>query len=312
LLEPPLHGALHYLPFAALLDSETGEYLVEQHSLVTLPSASVLPFIQENSRDSSGVPLVLGNPVVDYADLTPLPFAEREAETIATFYNEPALTGSAATETAVRQNAPLTSILHLAVHGEYNVYNPLYSTLYLAPDAESSEELNEKGNGRLEVHEIYGLDLNQTDLVVLSACQTQLGKLSAGDELVGLTRAFFFAGTPSVIATLWNVDDEATSFLMARFYSHLQAGLSKAGALRQAQNDTREQYPDPFFWAGFVLSGDGGTGLAESVPTEQPLSPAVVENQSNLMPYIFAAGLLLIAICLGGVIFYKRRQHIKH
>jgi CHAT domain-containing protein len=81
--------------------------------------------------------------------------------------------------------------------------------------------------------------------------------LSAGDELVGLTRAFFFAGTPSIIASLWRVDDAASALLMARFHSHLRDGLSKAEALRQAQLEVREEYPNPFFWAAFVLSGDG-------------------------------------------------------
>ena len=110
----------------------------------------------------------------------------------------------------------------------------------------------------LEVHEVYGLNLKQTDLVVLSTCETHLSDLSAGDELVGLTRAFFFAGTPTVIASLWRVDDQATAVLMERFYRRLQAGRGKAAALRQAQLDMLVDYPDPYYWAGFVLSGDGG------------------------------------------------------
>jgi CHAT domain-containing protein len=267
------HGPLHYLPFAALLEAKTGQYLTEQFTLTTIPSASVLPFIQENAEGQGsrgageqGGMLVLGNPAVAGFGLEALPAAGREVETIAALYGAAALTGERATERTVWEQAGQSSVLHLAAHGEYNIYNPLYSTIYLAPDAAQPEGavqpegLNEKGNGRLEVHEIYGLNLQQTDLVVLSACQTQLGELSAGDELVGLTRAFFFAGTPSVIATLWNVDDEATAFLMERFYTHWREGLSKAAALRQAQIDTQAQpgYEDPFYWAGFVLSGDGG------------------------------------------------------
>jgi len=110
----------------------------------------------------------------------------------------------------------------------------------------------------LEVHEVYGLDLTNAGLVVLSACETQLGELSAGDEVVGLTRAFFFAGTPSVVATLWSVDDEPTKTLMEHFYTHLRQGVGKAEALRQAQLDVREEYPHPYYWSAFVLSGDGG------------------------------------------------------
>lgn len=93
---------------------------------------------------------------------------------------------------------------------------------------------------------------------MLSACETQLGELSAGDEVVGLTRAFFFAGTPSVIATLWSVDDRPTALLMEHFYRQLRAGVSKAQALRMAQQEVRQHYPSPYYWAGFVLSGDAG------------------------------------------------------
>ena len=85
-----------------------------------------------------------------------------------------------------------------------------------------------------------------------------MGEALEGDEVVGLTRAFFFAGTPTVIASLWNVDDEATAILMKSFYLHLQEGMGKAEALRQAQVEVREEHPSPFYWAAFVLSGDPG------------------------------------------------------
>ncbi len=111
--------------------------------------------------------------------------------------------------------------------------------------------------------EVYGLDLSNTNLVVLSACKTHLGNLrqggiTAGDELVGLTRAFIYAGTPSIMTSLWSVDDEATSLLMEQFYTNMQAGMGKAEALRQAQIELRKDYPSPYYGAAFVLSGDGG------------------------------------------------------
>jgi CHAT domain-containing protein len=244
------HGLLHYLPFAALRDPDTEQYLTEQYTLVNLPSASALPFIKQNAVGCNLTsPLVLGNPTGD-ADLPSLRFAEQEARAIAAVYDVEPILGVAATEGIVREHVAEAGILHLAAHGGYNPFNPLFSTIFLAPD--------ENYDGRLEVHEVYSLNLKHTDLVVLSACQTQLGELSAGDELVGLTRAFFFAGTPTVIASLWRVDDEATAILMERFYRHLQAGLGKAAALRQAQLDMLVDYPDPYYWAGFVLSGDGG------------------------------------------------------
>ena len=127
--------------------------------------------------------LEAGHPVPDKNSV-------RGARAIADLYQIEPLLGEAATESAVSGGASQAEILHLAAHGSYNPHTPLYSAIALAPDGE--------GDGRLEVREIYGLDLTNADLVVLSACQTQLGELSAGDELVGLTRAFFFAGTPTV------------------------------------------------------------------------------------------------------------------
>ncbi len=114
------------------------------------------------------------------------------------------------------------------------------------------------------------LDLPHTDLVVLSACQTHLGELSAGDELVGLERAFLRAGVPSLLSTLWPVDDAATAALMERFYSHLRAGTPKAEALRLAQVETQAEYPAPYYWAGFVLVGDAGAPLPAPKATLWP------------------------------------------
>lgn len=110
--------------------------------------------------------------------------------------------------------------------------------------------------------------------MVLSACESQLGNLNAGDELVGLTRAFFFAGTPTIVASLWTVDDQATGLLMERFYTHLRAGMGKAAALRQAQIDIRAEYPNPYYWAAFVLSGDVGTPATTLTETPTPTNGA--------------------------------------
>ncbi len=263
------HSSLHYLPFTALYDAANEQYLIERHEVVVIPSASALPFIQQNAEDQGQTEadrlpaLVVGNPTTGDYDATAslatqreglgsLPFAEKEAEAIASLYGVEPLVGQDATEGAVREQVSIANILHLAAHGAYNPVSPLSSLVALAPD--------DTYDGWLTVGEIYGLDLQQTELVVLSACQTQLGELSAGDELVGLTRAFMFAGTPNVIATLWNVDDTATGDLMEKFYNHLQAGQDKATALRQAQLDliTEGTYADPYYWSAFVLSGDGG------------------------------------------------------
>ncbi|MCP4406579.1 MAG: tetratricopeptide repeat protein [Gammaproteobacteria bacterium] len=262
------HSVLHYLPFAALTDGE--QYLIDDYMLTVLPSASTLPFIRKNMQQTafSDQPsiLILGNPsigspVTTQVQLGSLPFAEKEAQTIAELFGIKPLIDEAATETVVRQQVSEANILHLAAHGQFNPVAPLNSLIALAPD--------ETNDGWLTVGESYGLNLENTDLVVLSACETNLGDLSAGDELVGLTRALIFAGTPSVIASLWAVEDETTSLLMERFYTHLRDGVGKAEALRQAQIEVRTEYPNPYYWSGFVLSGDPGFGQGSEGTEEQ-------------------------------------------
>jgi CHAT domain-containing protein len=230
--------------------------------------------------------LALGNPIIS-EPLPSLQFSEQEVKAITSLYGTNALTGSAATETAVRTQAADKSILHLAVHGEYNLYNPLFSTLYLASDSTN--------DGRLEVNEIYELDLTKsTNLVVLSACQTQIGSISAGDEIVSLNRAFIYSGTPTVIASLWNVDDKATAILMEKFYANLKAEMGKAEALQQAQIDTRKQYPNPYYWASFVLTGDPGkVASPKPIPSSKPSWPIQIPCTFGLILALPAVWMLI-------------------
>ncbi|AOX01695.1 hypothetical protein BJP34_21645 [Moorena producens PAL-8-15-08-1] len=242
------HGILHYLPFAALTDGQ--QYLSDNYALLSLPSASILRYLPDKGKSTTGSLLALGDPTI--LGLSPLTHAQKEVETIANFFKTKALVGKVATESALRSRATQSGIVHLAVHGEYNLRNPLFSAIRLLEDTQH--------DGSLEVHEVYGLDLTSTtNLVVLSACQTKIGELSWGDEVVGLNRAFLYAGTPTIIASLWNVDDAATGLLMKQFYSHWQGGMNKAEALQQAQKDLRETYPHPYFWAAFSLTGDAGS-----------------------------------------------------
>ncbi|HEY7062107.1 MAG TPA: CHAT domain-containing protein [Chloroflexota bacterium] len=210
------HGPLHYLPFAAL---PLGDGLLgEAHALTTLPSASALPFIQAKRKSGANSVLALAQSQV--AGLPPLTFAGVEAESIARLYGTTALAGSAATETAFRARAPEAGIVHLAAHGDLNARRPLFSRIFLGADADH--------DGSLTVQDVYGLNLAQADLVVLSACETQLGAQSRGDDVVGLTRAFLYAGAPSVIASLWSVNDQATAVLMAAF-SRATRGRQQGG-----------------------------------------------------------------------------------
>ena len=240
------HGFLHYVPFAALHDGNN--YLVQTRVLRYLPSASVLTYLKPSRTQSLDSILVLGNPDLGDSRLD-LPNAEVEARMIADILpgNE-LLVRKKATKTAFKQFAPNFHYLHIASHGQFNSDNAMSSRLLLARDG--------KEDGSLTVNELYNVQLD-ADLVTLSACETGLGKVLNGDDLVGLTRGFLYAGSSSVVASLWQVDDEATSELMKRFYLNLKNGMTKRDALRQAQLDTRKEFPHPFFWAAFFLTGQG-------------------------------------------------------
>ena len=156
------------------------------------------------------------------------------------------LLGAAASEANGKRLGPGQSVLHFAVHGVIDDARPLDSALLLAGgDGE---------DGTLRVAEAFGLNLD-ADLVVLSGCSTGLGKVT-GDGILGLARAFLYAGTPSVVVSQWDVSDRATAFLMDRFYAGLKAGRGKARSLRAAQLATRARYPHPALWAAFSLVGE--------------------------------------------------------
>ena len=163
------------------------------------------------------------------------------------------LLGGQATEAVFVETAPDRRVLHLATFGVLNTLNPLFSFVELSPGGGS--------DGRLEVHEIFGLNL-AADLVVLSACETAVGSglrwdVPPGDDWVGLVRAFLSAGAQNVVASLWPVDDQATARLMEKFYDGLRGGNSKAAALGNAQRALLSEggAADPFYWAAFVLTG---------------------------------------------------------
>lgn len=240
------HDVLHYVPFAALTDGRT--WFGDEHAIYYLPSASILPSIRRRV-DSDGK-RVLSAAQSRAEGLPALRFADEEARSVARLYNTQPLPTGRATRAEFLKRAPAYDMLHIAAHAELNAHSPLFSRILLSPDKTDS--------GAIEVREVYGMDLARANLVVLSACQTQLGAQSKGDDIVGLNRAFIYAGASSVIASLWRVDDQATSFLMKAFYGNLKRGLSKAAALQVAQIATRKKYPHPYYWAAFVLTGDPG------------------------------------------------------
>lgn len=238
------HGPLHYLPFGAL--SNADGYLIDRATIRVLQTAGVLKFLKERVRESHPSILVMGNP--NLGDPTyDLKYAQDEAQAIAGLMPRATLLlRDEAKASYLNQNAGGFTIIHLAAHGLFDPDNPLNSALLLARDGAN--------DGRLRAGDLYRLNLN-ADLVTLSACETALGKITKGDDVVGFTRGFLYAGAGSIVSTLWKVDDRATKDLMLDFYTKLLM-MGKGEALRQAQLNTRKKYPHPFYWASFQLTGN--------------------------------------------------------
>jgi CHAT domain-containing protein len=242
------HEVLHYLPFGLLHAPDTDPstaLLLDGYTLSYAPSVSSLQYVLARHEAEDASLISFASPRAPGAPY--LAYAEREANSVAALYRSQPLIDAAATESQFKQRAGDYGLIHVAAHSDYNAQNPLFSAILLTPDAAE--------DGRLETHEIFNLALAQTNLVVLSACETHLGQLSSGDELVGLERAFLRAGASTLLSTLWPVDDVATAYFMEAFYTHLRQDMPKADALRLAQQETRRAYPDPYFWAGMVLVG---------------------------------------------------------
>ena len=240
------HGALHYVPFAALHDGKA--FVVQRRALRYLPSASTLRYLKPMRTSVPDAILVLGNP--DLGDRHyDLPMAEKEARMIAALLpGSQLLVRAQASESAFKKFAPDFHYLHVASHGEFNADNALQSRLVLSRSGED--------DGSLTVTELYGLHLD-ADLVTLSACETGLGTILSGDDVIGLGRGFLYAGSSNVVASLWAVDDLATLYLMKRFYVHIKGAMPKREALRQAQIETLHEYAHPYYWAAFSITGTG-------------------------------------------------------
>ena len=292
-------GALHYVPFEALPIPETNASsesvipIIARHEVIKLASAGVLAAVQRESTRASKTIIVLADPVFSTADerlprhlqsiasngtsgastsiqppsdnsrgdnvfISRLPSTRREGEEIMKLLPtaEGKLVSGFDANLPFALSAELSQyrVIHLATHGTINVEHPELSGVILSLiDSEGKQQA-----GFLRLHEIYNLNLN-ADLVVLSACQTGLGKDYKGEGLIGLTRGFMYAGSKGVIATLWKVDEEATTELMKHFYDGLfRQGLTPAAALREAKLaiQSQKRWQSPFFWAAFELHGE--------------------------------------------------------
>jgi tetratricopeptide (TPR) repeat protein len=228
------HGLLHRVPFHALFDGES--YLLERFEVSYAPSAKVYSLCQKRIPRGFDRALVLG--VADPS----IPAVAGETQAIVGYL--PAaelLRDQQATVEALRLKVPGCGVLHLACHGMFRVDNPMFSSLKL-------------GDGWLVASDVIGLDLAGA-LVTLSACESGRNEVFAGDELMGLTRAFLGAGATTLVASLWLVQDETTAELMEKWYEQLSEGVGRATALRNAQLALKDRYPHPYYWAPFVLIG---------------------------------------------------------
>jgi CHAT domain-containing protein len=196
------------------------------------------------------------------AALGPLPQAEAEVRHLQQIYGvsrSEVLTGEQAREDRLKADIPAYDVLHLATHGVLDDASPMYSYVALARPPSGSDD------GLLEAWEIMELKL-RARLVVLSACQTARGRLGPGEGVTGMAWAFFLAGCPTTVASLWNVDSASTAELMVDFHHGLLKGRSgsagspaealRHAALRQLRS---ERYAHPFYWASFVVVGDGAS-----------------------------------------------------
>ncbi|MFQ6113778.1 MAG: CHAT domain-containing protein [bacterium] len=321
---------LFYLPFEMLVcdssavetpyDFDNAGFLLEKYVISYASSASLLdPNLRRVRKSSKGV-MAVGNPdfkeqdegtqLTDYlasnllysgsvvrgGKLVSLPNSESEVKAIGKMFEggeNRIFIGNRATEENFKAEAEDYRILHLATHFLANDSQPLYSKIVLAQKNQTKED------GFLQTYEIFNMNLN-ADLVVLSACNTGLGKLRKGEGLIGVSRAFLYAGVPSLVVSLWSVDDESTSTVMKSFYGYLNAGLNKKQALQLAKIDylksSQSYKKDPFYWAPFILIGDW-------TPINRPTRP-------SLSLWILIIVIVLIVATAARVI--KNRMRFSH
>ena len=281
-------GILNRLPFEALVMEEphnrVTRRVIDRFSVSYVPSASAYARIVEQTtpRLFSKDLLLIGSPEYDPIDsgknaaltpsiimnrlysekgftLNPLPYGLLESDRVASYFPRDrrlVLTGLEANESAIKKlDWRDYKIIHFAGHAFSDEIDPTQSALALASDRGGVED------GYLQLPEIERLPLN-AELVVLSSCRTGSGKIIDHEGVLGLPRVFLSSGARTVVGSLWNVNDRSTSSLMINFYRHLEEGSIKAEALRTAKIDLiRSGYDHPFFWAGFILSGDFQTSI---------------------------------------------------
>ena len=243
------HGPLHYLPFQALrLD---GQYLIERNPISIAPSISIAARLAQRTPSASAKLLAFGNPTIDPNVADPLPGAEREVRELSQQFPGATLFFNAeANKSNFRANAPQSPLVHIAAHAMADTLDPLHSKVLLADE-----------NGQpnyLEAKDVLGMNLGNVALLALSACESGLGRVEDGDEVLGFTRSFLSAGTSTLLASLWPVSDAATETLMTTLYADLARGEVVQDAMRDAQRAVlaNPATAHPYYWAPFNLIGN--------------------------------------------------------
>ncbi|WP_204139938.1 tetratricopeptide repeat protein [Halomicronema sp. CCY15110] len=271
-------GALNLVPFEALVD-ESGDYLITKYQFRYLTSGRDLMRINKPFAGNNFA-LLIGNPTygrpgeevaeadsfrsIDLENLVfpALPGTQTEVNLIALQLDDVEVyTRTNATEAIIKQRSQ-PNILHIATHGFFkpieDALNPLLQSGLILAGAASVGQSGPNQDGILTALEVTGMNLSGTQLVVLSACETGLGELTAGEGVYGLRRAFVLAGSQTQVISLWKVDDSATQELMVNYYDRLLSGSPRDAALRETQLALleSEEYSHPYYWAAFVGSGD--------------------------------------------------------
>lgn len=243
------HGPLHYLPFQALrLDDQ---YLIQRNPIAIAPSISIAARLARRTPSAPRRLLAFGNPTISPDVADPLPGAEREVRELAQQFPGARLYFNAdANKTNFMAAAPGAPLVHVAAHATADSLDPLHSKVLLA---------DEDGKPNyLEAREVIGMDLSGVALLALSACESGLGRVDDGDEVLGFTRSFLSAGTSSLLVSLWPVSDAATEKLMTTLYTDLAQGRELQDAMRDAQLAVMAdpQTAHPYYWAPFNLIGN--------------------------------------------------------
>ncbi|MEO9872607.1 CHAT domain-containing protein [Ekhidna sp.] len=296
-------GELSKIPFEALVSNKQGNsfkslsYVIKSYEVTYAHSFTLLDFLKSRTVNTNQKVFALaptftnnqeeiaGLNATERSELSVLPYAQEEVRSIEKYFPTKLFIGALATEESVVSDADEYGIIHIASHSLVNTKEPLNSKILL-----TKSEANPVSDGLLHAYEVIQLDLN-SEVVVLSACNTGVGKINKGEGALSLALSFFYAGAKSVLMSQWPVNDLSTSKLMEAFYKYLSSDFSKSEALRKAKLDylkeANEALAHPYYWGGFVLVGD-----------PDPLT----SNKKRL--WLFTTGFLMLLFI--SIIVYRR------